>query len=114
MKKSRKDARLLAQLETERDELRDALSHYEENGRPNLGLGNHMADDGTAAFDQAASLALQRNQERLLEQVDKALERMDAGSYGLCERCSEKIDYARLKAIPYATLCIECQPRAER
>ncbi|MDH7487149.1 MAG: TraR/DksA C4-type zinc finger protein [Anaerolineae bacterium] len=114
MEKSRKDARLRAQLEAERDELREALSHYDEVERPNIGLGNHMADDGTEAFDQAASLALRRNQERLLEQVEKALARMDAGTYGLCERCGEPIDYARLKAIPYATLCIDCKPRAER
>ena len=111
---SRKDARLLVQLETERDELRDALSRYEKNGRPNIGLGNHMADDGTEAFEQAASLALRRNQERMLERVESALFRMRTGNYGLCECCSRRIDYARLEAIPYANLCIDCQPRAER
>jgi DnaK suppressor protein len=111
---SRRDARLRVQLETERDELREALSRHEENGRPNIGLGNHMADDGTEAFEQAASLALRRNQERMLERMERALARMEAGAFGRCERCGERIDYARLEAIPYASLCIDCQPRAER
>jgi DnaK suppressor protein len=114
MRTSRKDARLQAQLEAERTDLTEALSRYEENGYPNIGLGNHMADDGTEAFEQAASLALRRNQERMLEQVQKALARLESGHYGQCERCGEAIDYARLQAIPYATLCIECQPRSER
>lgn len=102
-------------MEAERDKLREALSLYDDvPERPGIGLGNHMADDGTEAFDQAANLALRRNQEALLAQVEMALARMDAGTYGLCERCGEPIDYARLKAIPYATLCIECQTHTER
>jgi DnaK suppressor protein len=114
MRTAGKDAQLQAQLEAERDDLREALSRHEENGYPNIGLGNHMADDGTEAFEQAASLALRRNQERMLERVQKALARMESGHYGLCERCGHEIDYARLQAIPYATLCIDCQPRSER
>lgn len=114
MSKLQRAVILRARLEEERDELRDTLSHTEENGYANIGLGNHMADDGTEAFEQAASLALRRNQQWMLERVEKALARMEAGKYGMCERCGQKIDYARLEAIPYATLCIDCQPRAER
>jgi DnaK suppressor protein len=79
----------------------------------NVGLGNHMAEDATAAFDQTAAMSLRRGTERTLEQVDGALERMDAGAYGICERCGEEIDFARLKAIPQATLCMSCQKVAE-
>ena len=78
-----------------------------------VGLGNHMAEDATAAFDQAAAVSLRRGTERTLEQVDEALERMDSGAYGLCGRCGEEIDFARLKAIPQATLCMSCQKLAE-
>jgi len=106
--------RLRKKLEYERAELLDSLSHYEVVARSKKpGLGNHMADDGTAAFDQAADMALNRNQRILLEKVERALCRMDKGTYGLCERCNEKIDFARLKAVPYATLCIRCQQHAE-
>jgi DnaK suppressor protein len=108
------DQRLRTMLESERTELLDAISHYEVQARHKKpGLGNHMADDGTEAFDQAASLALHRNEQALLSQVEAALARMDKGEYGSCERCGEEIDFARLKAIPYATLCIRCQQIAE-
>ncbi|HUW13184.1 MAG TPA: TraR/DksA C4-type zinc finger protein [Anaerolineae bacterium] len=114
MRTSLRSTQLRVKLEAEKSELREALSRHEENDRPNIGLGNHMADDGTEAFEQAASLALRRNQERMLERVEHALGHMESGTYGLCERCGEKIDYARLEAIPYATRCINCKPRAER
>lgn len=105
---------LRRKLEAERAELLDTISHYEvvvRQKRP--GLGNHMADDGTDAFDQAASLALYRNEQALLDQVERALARIDKGTYGTCERCGCEIDYARLKAIPYASLCIDCQTHLE-
>ena len=114
MRTPRKDARLRLMLETERSELRDAVAHHEHAAVANIGLGNHMADDGTEAFEQAANLALGLNQERMLERVERALSRMEAGTYGRCECCGAEIDYARLKALPHATLCIDCQPRAER
>jgi RNA polymerase-binding protein DksA len=72
-----------------------------------------MADDGTEAFDQAAGLALHRNDQVLLSQVEAALARMDKGVYGICERCGSEIDFARLKAVPHATLCIRCQQHVE-
>jgi len=106
--------RLRRRLEAEQAELLEIISHYEVVARQKKpGLGNHMADDGTEAFDQAASLALHRNEQALLDQVQRALARMDKGTYGVCERCGEEIDYARLKAIPYAALCIRCQTRLE-
>ena len=78
-----------------------------------VGVGNHMADDATAAFDQAAAVSLLRMQQRTLELVEGALERMADGTYGQCVRCSEPIDFARLKAIPHAALCMACQKFAE-
>jgi DnaK suppressor protein len=78
-----------------------------------VGLGNHMAEDATIAFDQAAAVSLLRGKERTLDQVDEALERMEAGTYGVCERCGQEIDFARLKAIPQATLCMTCQKLVE-
>jgi DnaK suppressor protein len=114
MSTARRDARLRTQLEVERSKLVAALAHYEQTGHVNIGLGNHMADDGTEAFEQAASMALRRNQERQLRQVEKALCRMNCGTFGHCERCGDEIDFARLKAIPYTTYCIGCQPRIER
>lgn len=51
---------------------------------------------------------------RELANIENALERMNLGQYGVCEGCEEKIPFARISALPYATLCIECQRVAER
>jgi RNA polymerase-binding transcription factor DksA len=79
----------------------------------NVTSGNHMAEDATAAFDQATIVSLHRSQELALAQVDQALERMMQGAYGQCERCQEEIDFARLKAVPHAPLCMSCQKLVE-
>jgi RNA polymerase-binding protein DksA len=79
----------------------------------NVGLGNHMADDATAVFDQATAVSLRRGHERALDEVNAALERMEAGTYGMCDRGGEAIDFARLKAVPQATLCMSCQTIVE-
>ncbi len=112
--KSLKEDVFKARLEEERDRLRVEIGQLGTAQRENLGYGNHMADDATEAFEQAKDLALRRNLEHLLEQVENALERFDQDTYGLCERCGQNIDPARLKVIPYANLCFECQQRQER
>ena len=106
--------KLRIRLEAERERLLTELSQTNVVvERENLGYGNHMADDATEAFEQAKDLALRQNLERLLDQVEDALERFEAGTYGLCEQCGREIDPARLKALPYATLCLSCQQRRE-
>ena len=103
-------------LEDERARLQRELSRMEavsdERGRP--GYGNHMADNATEVFEQAKNLAVCQSLRRTLELVNRALDKMDRGAYGICEKCGEPIDPARLKALPYATLCMSCQARAER
>jgi len=79
-----------------------------------LGYGNHQADDGSVAFEQAKDMAIRINAESLLKQVNGALRRMDNGTYGVCVECNQPIDAARLTAIPYADLCISCQRKRER
>jgi DnaK suppressor protein len=108
-----KREKLKMRLEAERERLLTELSQTNVVERENLGYGNHMADDATEAFEQAKDLALRQNLERLLDQVEGALERFEAGTYGLCEQCGREIDPARLKALPYATLCLPCQQRRE-
>jgi len=98
-------------LESERARLEAVLAQMDAEGGTNLGLGNHMADDASEAFEQAKELALHRNAELLLKQVNDALERFRQGEYGLCVQCGNEIDPARLKALPYATLCLHCQQR---
>ena len=100
-------------LDEQQDLHREIANAVATSDDVNVGLGNHMAEDATAAFDQAAAFSLRLGKERTLGQVDEALERMDAGKYGFCDRCGQEIDFARLKAIPQATLCMSCRKLAE-
>jgi DnaK suppressor protein len=105
---------LRAQLLEERDLLRGQLAQLPVQREKSLGYGNHMADDATAAFEQATELALRQNLERTLRQVEHALHRLDKGTYGICEECGREIDSERLAVLPYATLCLDCKRRRTR
>jgi len=107
--------RLKNALVAQQAELNSQLSDLTEVAAyEHLGYSNHQADDATAAFDQAKDVSLRRNAEGLLKQVNAALRRLDLGTYGLCVECNRPIDTARLKAIPYAELCMDCQRKWER
>jgi RNA polymerase-binding transcription factor len=60
------------------------------------------------------NIAIAQNEERLLEDVEAALERIDAGTFGVCGECGCKISRKRLEAIPYAPWCIDCAREHER
>lgn len=78
------------------------------------GVGNHSADDATEVFTRERNLALRDNADDLLARVDAALQRLDDGTYGICERCGKQINPERLEALPYAAYCITCQAEIER
>ena len=101
-------------LEKERDRLINELQQLPVANSESLGYSTHMADDASAAFDQARDLALRDNLERLLKQIEKALSRFSNGSYGICETCGQPIDPARLRALPHAARCFDCQRRREQ
>lgn len=110
--------RLLAEqtrLEEDRARLHEASG---EGMSQRIGEGsdfdtNHPGDMGTEMFEWEKEQALNANLDDMLSQVHSALTKMDAGSYGLCDRCGQPIAEARLTALPYATLCITCQSRLE-
>ncbi len=72
-----------------------------------VAFDEEYADSGTATFERERDESLTDNARDLLRKIEKALVRMDEGTYGLCERCGKPIEKARLKALPYATLCIK-------
>jgi DnaK suppressor protein len=76
--------------------------------------GDDEADVGAKAFEREHDLALAQNAQDLLDQGERALSRIDAGTYGVCESCGEPIGKARLMAFPRATLCVACKQRQER
>ena len=59
-------------------------------------------------------MSLAANSRDLLSQVERALQRLDNGNYGICENCGNAIGKARLQAFPRATLCVSCKQREER
>jgi DnaK suppressor protein len=72
-----------------------------------VGLDDESADAGTATFEREKDLSIENNVRDLLRKIDAALKRMDDGTYGLCARGGHPIEKARLKALPYADLCIK-------
>jgi len=103
-----------AQLLNERRRLLAAeLAHFETWNMARLGYGHALVDDAGAAFDQATQLALRRHTERLLAQVDEALARLEAGTYGICEGCGQTIPIERLEIMIDARRCVRCQRQQE-
>ncbi|MEU8432473.1 TraR/DksA C4-type zinc finger protein [Streptomyces sp. NPDC029216] len=78
------------------------------------GAGDDQADTGTKNITRESELALAANATSMLEQTERALERLEAGTYGLCENCGKPIGKARMQAFPRATLCVDCKQKQER
>ncbi|GAB96290.1 DnaK suppressor protein [Kineosphaera limosa] len=78
------------------------------------GSGDDSADTGGKVLEREQNLTLTQNSRKLLEQNQRALERIDSGSYGRCESCGEPIGKMRLQAFPRATLCVPCKQKQER
>jgi DnaK suppressor protein len=68
----------------------------------------HDPDGSTIAFERAMVIALLKQARTHCAELDAALERLDAGTYGTCERCGEAIAPARLEVLPATALCITC------
>ncbi|WP_028803183.1 TraR/DksA family transcriptional regulator [Streptomyces sp. 142MFCol3.1] len=78
------------------------------------GAGDDQADTGTKNITREHEMALAANAREMLEQTERALERLETGTYGLCESCGSPIGKARMQAFPRATLCVECKQKQER
>ncbi|MGY3201107.1 TraR/DksA family transcriptional regulator [Streptomyces sp. TE5632] len=78
------------------------------------GAGDDQADTGTKNITREHELALAANAREMLTQYERAMQRLDAGTYGLCENCGNPIGKARMQAFPRATLCVECKQKQER
>lgn len=88
------------------------LSMQESIGELSL-YDNHPADVGDELFERGKDLSLRDNAGIQLERVERALEKIDAGSYGICDGCGQAISENRLEAAPEANLCISCKQKEE-
>lgn len=69
---------------------------------------NHMAELGSATFEQELTLQMLESEENIIGEINEALDRIAEGTYGICEGCKRVIPKPRLTAIPYARYCVEC------
>jgi DnaK suppressor protein len=102
-------------LEARRDELARLIAQGHESDAPvapDRAIGRLTRQD--ALQQQAMAAALVRRYAHELRRVEGALEALEAGTYGLCQRCDEPIALARLQAMPYAALCVRCADRPGR
>jgi DnaK suppressor protein len=110
--------RLLAErndLKGQFDELEQStFSQNQSELSGEAGFDEEFADAGTATFERERDLSLVNNVRDLMERIDKALAKIAEGTYGLCDRCGNPIEKARLKALPYANLCIKDKQAEER
>lgn len=73
----------------------------------------HLADRGSENFAKDMMIGILQNSEAEICEIDAALRKIEAGTYGSCENCKADIGKARLKALPYARLCIQCKQAEE-
>lgn len=110
---------VVAELHEHRDRLLKLL-HDQEQDLESLmrdagdGAGHDQADMGATSFERDQELLVVNNERDSLAQIERALERIDDGSYGLCESCEQPIGKMRTMAFPRATLCLSCKQREER
>ena len=92
----------------------DTLNRSQRDSSGDLsGYTLHMADVATDSYDREFSLGLASNAQEILYQIEEALKRVGEKNFGECLSCGKLINKRRLTAIPYTTLCIECQSKEE-
>lgn len=109
-------------LELERDRLLGDIDHlkgdhlnksHKDNSGELSGYSIHLADMSSDDYDQSIGLGLVSQEQEILYAVDEAIKRIDTGIFGVCEICEKLIPNKRLDAVPYATLCLQCQSDSE-
>ena len=92
---------------------RDTLRSRAEDSEASA-FGMHQADAGSDAYDRDFALNLLSQEQDALYEIEEALKRVDAGTYGICEMSGKPISHARLEAIPFARFTVECQTQIEK
>jgi RNA polymerase-binding transcription factor DksA len=104
-----RDGMLDSMMGVAKDNLRSRAEGSEASA-----FGMHQADAGSDAYDRDFALSLLSQEQDALYEIDEALKRIDAGTYGVCEMSGKPIPHARLEAIPFARFTVECQSQLEK
>ena len=108
---------------TRKEEILDGIKHISDDTLKKSqkdaagdisGYTYHMADVATDTYDREFSLGLASAEREMFYELDDALKKIDDGTFGICEECKSTITKGRLKAVPYARLCVKCQEKKEK
>jgi DnaK suppressor protein len=100
-------------LQKSRDDLLSRLSRVAENSGTSHNYGRDEADRAKSTEAQELFSRLSTQERETLETIERALRRVDEGTFGICVVCQREIGAKRLEAVPWATRCIRCQQRVE-
>jgi DnaK suppressor protein len=110
-------------LEQERERIVSQLAHLHEEGSRSMedelgevgrGVDNHLGDMASVTFERELDEGLEEGAQQTLVQIDRAVAKLDDGTYGSCERCGGAIGEERLRARPWALLCVDDQRLVDR
>lgn len=111
----------IAKFQKRLEELRNGITHSLQGTTAEVktpeeatGYSQHQADEGTDDFDRTIKLELTSNDYAILRQIDRALEKVKDGTYGVCDITGEEIPLPRLEAVPYATMTVSAQEKLEK
>ncbi|MFZ6016622.1 MAG: RNA polymerase-binding protein DksA [Nitrospirota bacterium] len=100
--------KLIQQRESLLAEAEEAL-----NSLPGQTVFPDLGDQASAETERSFMLRLRGREQRLLKKIEDAIDRIDNGVFGICDKCGEEIDIRRLEARPVTTMCIECKTQQE-
>lgn len=108
-------------LMEKRKEVLERINHLREvalespaNSGNNSGYSFHMADQGTDAMEREKAFLFLSREEKYLQQIDRSLNAIELGEYGICRVCGKEIDEERLKAVPTTRICVPCKTAEAR
>lgn len=111
----------IAKFKKRLEELRGQLTHSlkgstegVKSSDESMGYSQHQADQGTDDFDRTISLEVSSKEYAILKQIERALEKIEENTYGICDVTNEEIPIARLDAVPYATMTVKAQEQMEK
>ena len=111
----------VAKFKKRLEEMRNQLVHSLQGSTAEVktpeeatGYSQHQADQGTDDFDRTISLEVTSREYGILRQINRALEKIDDNTYGICDITGEEIPIPRLEAVPYATMTVKAQEKVEK
>ncbi len=111
----------VARFKKRLEEMRKQLTHSLKGSNAEVkkpdeatGYSQHQADQGTDDFDRTISLEVTSKEYGILRQIDRALEKINDNTYGICDITGEDIPLPRLEAVPYATMTVKAQEKFEK